>query len=217
VKFYIDTADINEIREGLALGLVDGVTTNPSLVAKTGRDFKDVLKDICKEVNGPISAEVVSLESDKMVAEGRELAKLHDNIVVKIPMGTEGIKAVKRFAADRIKTNVTLIFSPLQALLCAKAGASYCSPFVGRLDDVGTVGMDLIANIRTIFDNYEYSTEILVASVRSPIHVRDSALAGADIATMPLSVIKSLANHPLTDKGIQIFLKDWEKVPKQNG
>jgi transaldolase len=217
VKFYIDTADINEIREGLALGLVDGVTTNPSLVAKTGRDFKDVLKDICKEVNGPISAEVVSLESDKMVAEGRELAKLHDNIVVKIPMGTEGIKAVKRFAADRIKTNVTLIFSPLQALLCAKAGASYCSPFVGRLDDVGTVGMDLIANIRTIFDNYEYSTEILVASVRSPIHVLDSALAGADIATMPLSVIKSLANHPLTDKGIQIFLKDWEKVPKQNG
>jgi transaldolase len=212
-----DTADINEIREGLALGLVDGVTTNPSLVAKTGRDFKDVLKDICKEVNGPISAEVVSLESDKMVAEGRELAKLHDNIVVKIPMGTEGIKAVKRFAADRIKTNVTLIFSPLQALLCAKAGASYCSPFVGRLDDVGTVGMDLIANIRTIFDNYEYSTEILVASVRSPIHVLDSALAGADIATMPLSVIKSLANHPLTDKGIQIFLKDWEKVPKQNG
>src|ERR1700678_2001741 len=186
MKFYIDSADINEIKEGLSLGLVDGVTTNPTLVARTGRDFRDVLKDICKEVNGPISAEVISLEADKIVAEGRELAKLHDNIVVKIPMGTEGIKAVKRFAADRIKTNVTLIFSPLQALLCAKAGASYVSPFVGRLDDVGTNGMDLIRQIRTIFDNYEYSTEILVASVRHPIHVLDSALAGADICTMPL-------------------------------
>ena len=212
----MDTADINEIREGLSLGLVDGVTTNPTLVARTGRDFKDVLKDICKDVNGPISAEVVSLEADKIVSEGRELAKLHDNIVVKIPMGTEGIKAVKRFAADRIKTNVTLIFSPLQALLCAKAGASYVSPFVGRLDDVGTNGMELIRQIRIIFNNYEYSTEILVASVRNPIHVLDAALAGADICTMPLSVIKSLANHPLTDKGIQQFLKDWEKVPKQN-
>jgi transaldolase len=217
LKFYIDSADINEIREGLTMGLCDGVTTNPTLVAKTGRGFNEVLKDICKEVNGPISAEVVSLESDKMVAEGRELAKLHDNIVVKIPMGVEGIKAVKRFAADRIRTNVTLIFSPLQALLCAKAGASYVSPFVGRLDDVGTIGMDLIRQIRTIFDNYDYSTEILVASVRNPIHVLDSALAGADICTMPLSVAKTLANHPLTDKGIQLFLRDWEKVPKQNG
>ncbi len=214
MKFYIDSADIKEIKEGLALGLCDGVTTNPTLVAKTGRDFKDVLKDICHEVNGPISAEVVSLEADKIVAEGRELAKLHDNIVVKIPMGTEGIKAVKRFAADRIRTNVTLIFSPLQALLCAKAGASFVSPFVGRLDDVGSVGMELISQIRKIFDNYEYSTEILVASVRNPIHVLDAALMGADIATMPLSVCKALANHPLTDKGIQQFLKDWERVPK---
>src|ERR1700733_556669 len=188
MKFYIDTADINEIKEGLSLGLVDGVTTNPTLVAKTGRLFKDVLKDICNEVNGPISAEVVSLEADKMVSEGRELAKLHANIVFKIPMGLEGIKAVKRFAADRIKTNVTLIFSPLQALLCAKAGATYVSPFVGRLDDVGCVGMDVITQIRTIFDNYEYSTEILVASVRNPIHVLDAAMTGADICTMPLSV-----------------------------
>jgi transaldolase len=217
VKFYIDSADINEIREGLALGLVDGVTTNPTLVAKTGRPFNDVLKDICKEVNGPISAEVISLEASKIVAEGRELAKLHDNIVVKIPMGMEGVKAVKQFAADRIKTNVTLIFSPLQALLCAKAGATYVSPFVGRLDDVGSVGMDLIRQIRAIFDNYDYSTEILVASVRNPIHVLDSALAGADICTMPLSVTKGLASHPLTEKGIQLFLRDWEKVPKQNG
>lgn len=214
MKIYIDSADINEIREGLALGLCDGVTTNPTLVAKTGREFRDVLRDICKEVNGPISAEVVSLEAEKMVAEGRELAKLHDNIVVKIPMGTEGMKAAKKFAADRIRTNVTLIFSPLQALLCAKAGATFISPFVGRLDDVGTVGMDLIKQIRTIFDNYEYPTEILVASVRNPIHVLDAAMVGADIATMPLGVAKSLASHPLTDKGIQLFLKDWEKVPK---
>jgi transaldolase len=165
-------------------------------------------------VNGPISAEVISLEADKIYEEGRELAKIHDNIVVKIPMGAEGLKAVKRFAADKIKTNVTLIFSPLQALLCAKAGATYVSPFVGRLDDVGFVGMDLIRQIRVIFDNYNFYTEILVASVRSPIHVLDAALAGADIATMPVTVARGLANHPLTDKGIQLFLKDWEKVPK---
>jgi transaldolase len=215
MKFYIDSADINEIREGVSLGMCDGVTTNPTLVAKTGRDFKDVLQDICKAVNGPISAEVVSLEADKIIAEGRELAKLHDNIVVKVPMGMEGLKAVQKFSSERIKTNVTLIFSPLQALLCAKAGASYVSPFVGRLDDIGAVGMDLISQIRTIFDNYEYPTEILVASVRNPIHVLDSAMVGADICTMPLSVAKSLANHPLTDKGIAQFLKDWEKVPKK--
>lgn len=215
MKFYIDSADIKEIREGVSLGLCDGVTTNPTLVAKTGRDFNDVLKDICKEVNGPISAEVVSLEADKIIAEGRELAKLHDNIVVKVPMGTEGLKAVAKFSSERIRTNVTLIFSPLQALLCAKAGATYVSPFVGRLDDIGAVGMDLIAQIRTIFDNYDYPTQILVASVRNPIHVLDAAMTGADICTMPLSVAKSLANHPLTDKGIATFLKDWEKVPKK--
>lgn len=215
MKFYIDSADINEIKEGLGLGLCDGVTTNPTLIAKTGREFKEVIKEICKEVPGPISAEVVSLEANKMYEEGRELAKLADNIVVKIPMGTEGLKAVKRFAAEKIRTNVTLIFSPLQALLCAKAGASFISPFVGRLDDVGAPGMHLITQVRTIFDNYDYPTEILVASVRNPIHVLDSALAGADIATMPISVARGLAHHPLTDKGIQLFLKDWEKVPKQ--
>lgn len=215
MKFYIDSADIKEIREGLSLGLCDGITTNPSLIAKTGKDFKEVIKEICKEVNGPISAEVISLEANKMYEEGRELAKIHDNIVVKIPMGTEGLKAVKRFAADKIRTNVTLIFSPLQALLCAKAGASFVSPFVGRLDDVGYVGMDLIKTIRVIFDNYKFPTEILVASVRSPIHVLDAAIAGANIATIPIGVAKALANHPLTDKGIQLFLKDWEKVPKQ--
>src|SRR5476649_1946865 len=154
MKFYIDSADIGEIREGLSMGMCDGVTTNPTLVAKTGRDFKDVLKDICNEVNGPISAEVVSLEAEKIIFEGRELAKLHDNIVVKVPMGIEGLKAVRKFAAERIRTNVTLIFSPLQAMLCAKAGASYMSPFVGRLDDIGAVGMDLISQIRVIFDNY---------------------------------------------------------------
>lgn len=214
MKFYIDTADIGDIREGVALGLVDGVTTNPTLVAKTGRDFREVLKDICKEVKGPISAEVISLEADKILAEGRELAKLHDNIVVKIPMGVEAIKAVKKFAADGIKTNITLVFSPLQALLCAKAGASYISPFVGRLDDVGTQGTQLIGQIKQIFDNFDYSTQIIVASVRHPIHVLETALIGADIATMPLGVMKAMAQHPLTDKGIQLFLKDWEKVPK---
>lgn len=214
MKFYLDTADVNEIKEGLAIGLVDGITTNPTLVAKTGRQFRDVLKDICKMVNGPISAEVVSLEAEKIFAEGQELAKIHDNIVVKIPMCTEGLKAVHRFASSGIKTNVTLIFSPLQALLCAKAGASFVSPFVGRLDDVGQVGMDLISQIRKIFDNYDYPTEILVASVRHPIHVLEAAMMGADIATMPLSVAKALANHPLTEKGTLQFLKDWEKVPK---
>ena len=215
MKFYIDSADINEIREGKALGLIDGVTTNPTLISKTGRDFKEVLVEACKEVNGPIHAEVISLEADKMFSEGRELAKIHDNIVVKIPMGAEGLKAVKRFSGEGIKTNVTLIFSPLQALLCAKAGATYVCPFVGRLDDTGAVGMDLIRNIRTIFDNYDYSTQILVASIRNPVHVLESALCGADISTVPLTVLKGMTNHPLTDKGIQLFLKDWEKVPKR--
>ncbi|MCC6276902.1 MAG: fructose-6-phosphate aldolase [Oligoflexia bacterium] len=214
MKLYIDSADIKDIKEGLELGLCDGITTNPTLISKTGKPFKDVIKEICQTVNGPVSAEVVSLEADKMYAEGKELAKIHDNIVVKIPMGSEGLKAVRRFSADRIRTNVTLIFSPLQAYLCAKAGASFVSPFVGRLDDVGAVGMDLIRNIRTIFDNYDYSTEILVASVRNPIHVLDAALAGADICTLPLAVAKSLSNHPLTDKGIAQFLKDWEKASK---
>jgi len=214
MKFFIDTADINEIREANQRGWVDGVTTNPTLVAKTGRKMNDVIVEICREVKGPVSAEVISLQADKIYAEGKELAKLHDNIVVKIPMCEEGLIACRRFAADGIKTNVTLVFSPLQALLVAKAGASMVSPFVGRLDDISTTGMDLITQIRQIYDNYDFKTEVLVASVRHPIHVLDSAMVGADIVTCPLKVMKQLANHPLTDAGIQAFLKDWEKVPK---
>lgn len=214
MKFFIDTADLNEIREANARGWVDGVTTNPTLIAKTGRKMNEVIAEICREVKGPISAEVVSLQADKMYEEGMALAKLHDNVVVKIPMCEEGLIAVRRFAAQGVKTNVTLVFSPLQALLVAKAGASMVSPFVGRLDDISTEGMSLIQQIRQIFDNYSFKTEILVASVRHPIHVLESALMGADIVTCPLKVMKQLTNHPLTDAGIQAFLKDWEKVPK---
>lgn len=214
MKFFIDTADLSEIREANARGWVDGVTTNPTLIAKTGRKMHDVIADICREVKGPISAEVVSLQSDKMFEEGLALAKIADNVVVKIPMCEEGLVAVRRFAAEGIKTNVTLVFSPLQALLVAKAGASMVSPFVGRLDDISTEGMGLIGQIKQIFDNYAFDTEILVASVRHPIHVLESALMGADIVTCPLKVMKQFVNHPLTDAGIQAFLKDWEKVPK---
>lgn len=214
MKFFIDTADLNEIREANARGWVDGVTTNPTLIAKTGRKMSDVIVDICKEVSGPISAEVISLTADKIFAEGLALAKLHENVVVKVPMCEEGLVAVRRFKAEGIKTNVTLVFSPLQALLVAKAGASMVSPFVGRLDDISTEGMGLIDQIRQIFDNYSFDTEILVASVRHPIHVLESAMLGADIVTCPLKVLKQLCNHPLTDAGIQQFLKDWEKVPK---
>ncbi len=214
MKFFIDSADMNEIREANARGWVDGVTTNPTLVAKTGRKMNDVIVDICREVKGPVSAEVISLQADKIYQEGVALAKLHDNVVVKIPMCEEGLVAVRRFSAEGIKTNVTLVFSPLQALLVAKAGASMVSPFVGRLDDISNDGMELISQIRQIFDNYEFKTEILVASIRHPIHVLDSALMSADIVTCPLKVMKQLCNHPLTDAGIQAFLKDWEKVPK---
>ena len=214
MKFFIDTADIGEIREANARGWVDGVTTNPTLIARTGKKMKDVIAEICKEVKGPISAEVISLQADGIYKEGLELAKIADNVVVKIPMCEEGLVAVRRFAADGIKTNVTLVFSPLQALLVAKAGASMVSPFVGRLDDIGTEGMSLISNIRQIFDNYDFDTEILVASVRHPIHILDSALMAADIITAPIKVLKQLVHHPLTESGIQAFLKDWEKVPK---
>ncbi len=214
MKFFIDSADIGEIREANARGWVDGVTTNPTLVAKTGKKMNDVIKEICLEVKGPVSAEVISLQADKIYAEGLQLAKIHDNVVVKIPMCEEGLVAVRKFAADGIKTNVTLVFSPLQALLVAKAGATLVSPFVGRLDDVSTNGMELISQIRAIYDNYGFETEILVASVRHPIHVLESALMAADIVTCPLKVMKMLCNHPLTDSGIQQFLKDWEKVPK---
>jgi transaldolase len=214
MKFFIDTADVNEIREANALGLVDGVTTNPSLIAKSGRRFEEVIKEIAGIVDGPISAEVISLEHAGMVKEADELVKIHKNIVIKLPMTAEGLKATKTLAAKGIKTNVTLIFSPLQALLAAKAGATYVSPFVGRLDDISQNGMGIVEEIRTIFDNYGYDTEIIVASIRNPIHVLDSALIGADVATIPYSVMMQLAKHPLTDAGIKKFLEDWEKVPK---
>lgn len=212
MKFFIDTAEVSEIRAAHELGLVDGVTTNPSLVAKSGRDFKEVITEITSIVNGPISAEVIALDAAGMLAEGRELAKIHENIVIKVPMTTEGLKATKQFSADGINTNVTLIFSPLQALLAAKAGASYVSPFVGRLDDAGHEGMEIVEQIRTIYDNYGYTAEIIVASIRSPLHVLNSGLIGADICTIPFSVMTQLAKHPLTDVGIKKFLADWEKT-----
>lgn len=214
MKFFIDTADVTEIREAHALGLVDGVTTNPSLIAKSGRKLKDVIKEIVSIVDGPISAEVISLDAPGMIKEGKELAKIHKNIVVKLPMTPEGLKACKALTDKGIKINVTLIFTAMQALLAAKAGATYVSPFVGRLDDISQDGMGIIEDIRTIFDNYGYMAEIIVASVRNPIHVLDSALIGADIATIPYSVMIQLAKHPLTDSGIEKFLKDWESVPK---
>jgi transaldolase len=214
MKFFIDTADVKEIREAHALGLVDGVTTNPSLIAKSGRKFKDVIKEIVSIVDGPISAEVISLDAPGMIKEGKELAKIHKNIVVKLPMTPEGLKACKALTDKGIKTNVTLIFTSMQALLAAKAGATYVSPFVGRLDDISQDGMGIIDEIRTIFDNYGYMAEIIVASVRNPIHVLNSALIGADIATIPYSVMIQLSKHPLTDAGIDKFLKDWESVPK---
>jgi transaldolase len=214
MKFFIDTADVKEIRAAHELGLVDGVTTNPSLIAKSGRKFKDVIKEIVSIVDGPISAEVISLDAPGMIKEAKELVKIHKNIVIKLPMTPEGLKACKALTAKGIKTNVTLIFTPMQALLAAKAGASYVSPFVGRLDDISQDGMQIIEEIRTIFDNYGYMAEIIVASVRNPIHVLNSALIGADIATIPYSVMIQLAKHPLTDAGIEKFLKDWESVPK---
>jgi transaldolase len=214
MKFFIDTADVKEIQEAHSLGLVDGVTTNPSLVAKTGRNFREVIEEITTIIDGPISAEVVSLDHDGMVREGEELAKIHPNIVIKVPMTPEGLKATKTLSARGIKVNVTLIFTPTQALLAAKAGAAYVSPFIGRLDDISQDGMGIIEEIRTIFDNYGFDAEIIVASVRNPIHVLNSALIGADIATIPFSVMVQLCKHPLTDIGIEKFLKDWEKVPK---
>ena len=214
MKFFIDTANIDEIREGVALGLVDGVTTNPSLIAKEDKPFEEIIAEICKIVDGPASAEVISLEAEGMVKEAKELVKIDEKVVIKVPMTTEGIKAVKMMSGEGIKTNVTLIFSAAQALLAAKAGATFVSPFVGRLDDIGTSGTDLISDVVTIYDNYGYMSEIIVASVRTPQHVMDSALLGADIATLPLKTIKQLAGHPLTDKGLEQFLADWEKRAK---
>ncbi len=214
MKFFIDTANLEQIKKGVEMGMVDGVTTNPSLIAKEDKPFEEILRDIVAVVDGPISAEVVSLEADKMVEEAKVLAAMSDNIVIKIPMIMEGIKAVKQLTALGINTNVTLIFSAAQALLAAKAGASYVSPFVGRLDDIGTPGMEVVNEIMTIFRNYGMATEVIVASVRSPQHVMESAAIGADIATIPLKVIEQLAKHPLTDIGIEQFLSDWEKRKK---
>jgi transaldolase len=215
MKFFIDTADVNEIRKAASIGILDGVTTNPSLVAKAGRKFEEALKEICSIVDGPVSAEALSIDAEGMVAEARKLAAIHKNIVVKVPITTEGLRAVRTLTAEGIRTNVTLVFSPSQALLAAKAGATYVSPFVGRLDDVSHVGMDLVRDIKIIFSNYGFTTRIIVASIRNPLHVVDAALAGADVATIPFSVIESLVRHPLTDAGIKRFLEDWAKVPKK--
>ena len=214
MQFFIDTADVGEIKKALALGLCDGVTTNPSLVAKTGRPFGDVLREIVALVPGPISAEVTATDAEGMLREARVLAKFGPQIVIKIPLIVEGLKAVKVLASEGVKTNVTLCFSPVQALLAAKAGATYVSPFIGRLDDISQDGMQLIADIVQIYRNYRFDTKVLVASVRHPVHVLASAKLGADVATIPFSVIDQLAKHPLTDAGLKKFLADWEKVPK---
>jgi transaldolase len=215
MKFFIDTANLDEIKKGLEMGMVDGVTTNPSLVAKEDKPFTEILTEICRVVDGPVSAEVVSLDADGMCKEAKVLAAMSDNIVIKIPMIVEGLKAVKRLTAEGIRTNVTLVFSSAQALLAAKAGATYVSPFVGRLDDIGEHGMDLISDIMTVYRNYGYESEVIVASVRNPLHVMDAAMIGADIATIPLKVIEQLAKHPLTTNGIAQFLADWEKRKKE--
>jgi len=215
MKFFLDTANVKEIQEAASLGLLDGVTTNPSLVAKEGRSFKEMLIEICKIVDGPISAEVVSLEANAMVKEGKELAKIHKNIVVKVPLIAEGLKATKRMASEGIKVNVTLCFSPTQALLAAKAGAWCVSPFIGRLDDISSNGMELIRQILTIYRNYDFKTQVLVASVRHPQHVVEAALAGGHICTMPFSIFQQMVKHPLTDSGLKKFLADWEAQAKK--
>ncbi len=215
MKFFIDTADVGEIREATALGVLDGVTTNPSLIAKTRRPFREVLEEILDLVDGPVSAEVTAVDFEGMIGEAKELSSLHENIVIKIPIISEGLKAISWCTNEGIKTNVTLCFNPMQALMAAKAGASYISPFVGRLDDISQDGMELITQIRQIYDNYGFDTEILVASIRSPMHVVQSALIGADVATIPFKVIDSLLKHPLTTRGLEQFLKDWEQVPSQ--
>ena len=214
MKFFIDTANINEIREAASLGVIDGVTTNPSLVAKEGKNFQDLLNEIVQIVDGPISAEVISTDYAGIMREAEELAKIHENIVIKVPLIKEGIKAVKMLSENRIKTNVTLCFSPSQALLAAKAGATYISPFVGRLDDISHDGMQLISQIIQIYRNYEYQTQVLVASIRHPLHLVDAALMGADVATIPFSVIEKLFNHPLTDIGLDKFLADFKKTSR---
>lgn len=213
MQFFLDTGMVDEIKQALDWGILDGVTTNPTLIAKTGRPFLEVAKEILELVDGPVSLETVSRDAEGMIKEGRMLAELGDNVVVKIPMTPEGMKAVQVLESEGIPTNVTLTFSPAQALIAAKAGASYVSPFIGRIDDVSSDGMKLIRDIVQIFNNYQIETQIIVASVRHPMHVVEAALIGADICTMPFEVMKKLFQHPLTDKGIELFLKDWEKVP----
>lgn len=214
MKFFIDSANIDEIREAASMGLLDGVTTNPSLVAKAGRRLEDVIADICEIVDGPISAEAVSDKADDLVAEGRDLAQIHPNVVVKVPLTLDGLKACRTLTKEGTGVNVTLCFSPSQALLAAKAGATFISPFVGRLDDISHTGMDLIGQVVSIYRNYDIATEVLVASIRHPVHIVEAAMMGADIATIPFSVIQKLVKHPLTDIGIQKFLADHDKIPK---
>jgi transaldolase len=212
MQFFIDTADVAEIKEAHALGILDGVTTNPSLIKKSGRPFAEVAREICELVDGPVSLEVTAVDAEGMLAEAKDLAAYGDNVVIKLPLIPEGLKACKRLTEQGVKTNVTLCFSPAQALLAAKAGATYISPFVGRLDDIGQDGFEIIPEIRQIYDNYGFDTEILVASVRHPVHVLHAALAGADVATIPFKVFNQLVHHPLTDKGLDQFLKDWQDV-----
>lgn len=212
MKFFIDTANVQEIKKAASWGILDGVTTNPSLAAKEGKDFIELLKEICAVVPGPVSAEVVSITTEEMVKEGRELSRIAKNITVKIPCIAAGIPAIKALSSEGIPINTTLIFSPTQALIAAKAGATYVSPFVGRLDDISSVGMDVVRQIRTIFDNYDFPTQILAASIRNPVHVVEAAMAGAEVATMPFAVIEALVKHPLTDVGLKKFLDDWQKV-----
>lgn len=214
MKIFLDTANVEHIKEANSWGIIDGVTTNPTLIAKEGRDFKEVVSEICNIVDGPISAEVVSMKSQEMVPEAQELAKIHKNIVIKVPIIPEGLKTIKQLNELDIKTNATLVFSANQALLAAKAGATFVSPFIGRLDDIGHIGMDIIRDTMIIFENYNFETEVIVASVRNPIHVIDAAIAGAHIATVPWPVLQKMVKHSLTDVGIERFLKDWEKVPK---
>jgi transaldolase len=215
MKFFLDTANIDEIRDAAEYGLIDGVTTNPSLVSKEGGDFKEMLREITRIVDGPISAEVLSTDAAGMLNEAYDLAKIHKNIVIKIPMIKEGMKALKQLSADGIPTNVTLVFNCNQALVAAKLGAAFVSPFVGRFDDISEVGMNLVGEIVQIFENYQFETQVLVASCRSPLHIREAALLGAHVATMPYKVLEQLLRHPLTDIGLERFLKDWEKVKKQ--
>jgi transaldolase len=215
MKFFLDTANLDEIREAASWGVLDGITTNPSLVSKEGRDFKQLIQDICKIVDGPVSAEVVSITKDEMVKEGRELSRLHRNVVVKVPLIVEGLKAVKALSGEGIKTNVTLCFSANQALLAAKAGATYISPFIGRLDDISQDGMALIRDIKTIYTNFGFQTQILTASVRHPIHVLEAAKAGSHVATIPFKVLEQLVKHPLTDSGLKRFLADWNQFVRE--